>query len=238
MTTLLIIVLIVFFAAFVQTLSGFGFALIVMPLVALVIGLRMAAPLVALAGLTLYTVNLVRYRHAVNVRQVLRLGSASVLGVPVGLWMLANVDESIVRPLLGLILIAYAVYKLSSPAALPLRSTRWAYPAGFVAGCLGGACNTPGPPLIVYGSLCQWPKEEFRAVLQALFFFNAVLTVSSHHIAHHLTTTVLTFYSCAAPALLLGVLVGSCVDDKLNRDRFRTTVTVMILLLGLSLVLG
>lgn len=40
------------------------------------------------------------------------------------------------------------------------------------------------------------------------------------------------------PALLLGTLTGSRVDRKLNRDRFRTIVTAMILMLGLSLALG
>lgn len=238
MTTWLAIVFIVFFAAFVQTLSGFGFALVVMPLMTLVVGLRTAVPLVALTGLTLYTVNLIRYRRAVNVHQVLRLGAACALGVPVGLWVLVNVDESIVKLLMGLILIAYAAYNLARPTVLRLRSHRWGYIAGFIAGCLGGAYNTPGPPLIVYGSLCRWPKEEFRAVLQTLFFINAVLTVSSHYVAHHLTTAVLAFYPYAALALLLGVMIGSRVDAKLNRDRFRTIVTVMILLLGLSLVLG
>jgi len=38
--------------------------------------------------------------------------------------------------------------------------------------------------------------------------------------------------------LLLGTLTGSRVDRKLNRDRFRTIVTAMILMLGLSLALG
>ena len=238
MTTPLIMIMaaIVFFAAFVQSISGFGFALIVMPLLSLAMGLQTAAPLVALAALTLYTINLIRYRQAVDVRRVLRLGVACALGVPVGLWALANVDESIVKLLMGLVLVAYAAYKLSSPAALHLRSRRWAYIAGFIAGCMGGAYNTPGPPLVVYGSLRQWPKDEFRATLQALFFINGVLTVSSHYAARRLTADVLTFYAYAVPAFLLGVLAGSRVDAKLNRDRFRTIVTVMILVLGLSLI--
>jgi hypothetical protein len=41
---------IVFLAALLQTTSGFGFALMAMPLVALVIGVKAAAPLVALTG--------------------------------------------------------------------------------------------------------------------------------------------------------------------------------------------
>jgi hypothetical protein len=50
--TVLWIVAIVVVAAVLQSLTGFGFALIVMPLVTLVIDLQTAAPLVALAGLT------------------------------------------------------------------------------------------------------------------------------------------------------------------------------------------
>jgi uncharacterized membrane protein YfcA len=235
--TILLIVTIVFFAALVQTLSGFGFALIVMPLMAIVLGLRTAAPLVALAGLTVYTVNLIRYRQAVNLREVLRLSAGSALGIPVGVWALANVDESLVKALLGLILVAYALYALARRPATRLCSPRWVYPAGFVAGCLGGAYNTAGPPVIVYASLRRWPRGEFRAVLQAFFLFNAALIVASHYLAHHLTADVLTFYLYAAPAVLLGILTGSHFDARLNADRFRTLVMIMILLLGLSLIL-
>ena len=238
-----LVVTIVFFAAFVQTLSGFGFALIGMPLITIVMSLQRAAPLVALTGLTLCIINLIRYRRAVNIREVLRLAAASALGIPIGLWVLSNVDEGQLRwhaiqSLLGLILIAYALYGLVRPVTPRLRSHRWAYPAGFAAGCLSGAYNTPGPPVVVYGSLRQWPKDEFRTVLQTFSSFNAALIVSSHAVAHRLTTEVLTFYSYAAPALLLGILAGSRVDSRVNKDRFRTIVTVMILVLGLSLILG
>ncbi len=62
------IVLIVFVAAVLQSLTGFGFALVVMPLATLVIDLKTAAPLIALAGLTAYTVNLIRFHRAVDLR--------------------------------------------------------------------------------------------------------------------------------------------------------------------------
>lgn len=42
------LLIIVFLAAFLQTTSGFGFVLMAMPLVALVIGVKAAAPLVLL----------------------------------------------------------------------------------------------------------------------------------------------------------------------------------------------
>jgi uncharacterized membrane protein YfcA len=237
MTAFLIFTL-VFFAAFVQSLSGFGFAVIIMPLITLVLGLQTAAPMVALTALTVYTINLIRYRQTINIGEVLRLGAASALGVPIGLWALANVSETLVKQVMGLVLIAYAIYALARPATVRVPSRSWVYPAGFLAGCLGGAYNTPGPPVIIYGSLRQWPKDEFRAVLQALFLVNAALVVASHLAAHHVTAEVLTFYLYTLPALGLGILLGSRVDSKVDRERFRVLVTVLILILGLSLVIG
>lgn len=232
------IVVVVFSAAFVQSLSGFGFAITVMPLVTFVVGLQTAAPTVALAALTVYTINLIRYRRAVNLREVLRLGIASAFGVPLGIWVLINADEMLVKQVMGLILIAYAVYALIRPTSLWVPSNHWVYPAGFLSGCLAGAYNAPGPPVIVYGSLRQWPRDEFRAVLQAIFFVNGTLVVTSHLVAGRVTAQVLTSFLWALPALVLGILAGSRVDHYVDRSRFRKIVIAMILILGVGLVIG
>jgi uncharacterized membrane protein YfcA len=236
--TIALIITIVFAAAFVQSLSGFGFAVIIMPLLSLMVGLQVAAPMVALTGLTVYSINLVRYRRAVDYKELLRLGIAAALGVPLGVWVLTNVDESVVMRIMGFMLVTYAVYALVRPKAKWVLSRSWAYPAGFLAGCLAGAYNVPGPPVIVYGSLRRWPRDEFRAVLQAIFFIGSTLVVVSHLIAQRVTVEVLTFWVVAVPALGLGILIGSRVDRYVDRDRFRTIVTVMILVLGLALLLG
>jgi uncharacterized membrane protein YfcA len=234
----ILIVAIIFAAALAQSLTGFGFALIVMPLLTIVLGIRTAAPLVALAALTVYTVNLIRYRQAIKFQEVWRLGVASAVGVPVGIWLLSTADEDLVMRVLGVILVAYAAYSLLQPSARRALAQGWVYPAGFLAGCLGGAYNTPGPPVIVYGSLRQWSRNEFRAVLQALFLFNAVLVVVSHAFAQHLTRQVFVYYVYAVPALAVGILIGSVVDSRIDQKQFRKLVTAMILALGLALLLG
>jgi uncharacterized membrane protein YfcA len=228
----------VFVAALLQSLSGFGFAIVVMPLLTLVLGVQMAAPIVAMAGLTVYAINLVRYRQAIDLGELLRLASASILGALAGLWVLVNVSESVVERLLGLVLMGYALYSWMQPAALRPLSRQWVYPAGFLAGCLGGAYNTPGPPVVVYGSLRQWPKDEFRAMLQSLFLVNAVVVVASHLVARHVTGQVFRLYLYALPALMLGILAGARVDHRLDQKRFHMLMAAMILVLGFSLVLG
>lgn len=236
--TELAIVAIVFLAAVLQSLSGFGFAVLVMPLITLILDLRTAAPLVAMAGLTAYTINLVRYRRSIEFREVMRLGVASACGVPVGLWVLIHVEESMVKRGLGVVLAAYALYSLAQPVTSRRISPGWGYLAGWLAGCLGGAYNTPGPPVILYGSLQRWPRDQFRAILQTFFFFNGALVVASHLLARHVTPTVLARYLGVCPALVLGLWVGTRIDRKMQPEQFRLLVTVMILMIGLALCIG
>ena len=92
-----LIIFIVFFAAVIQTISGFGFALMVMPLLVLTLGIQTAAPLVALTGCTLYTVNLLRYRQAVNLSEVVRLAAAAMLGIPLGVLAIRTLDGILVQ---------------------------------------------------------------------------------------------------------------------------------------------
>ena len=80
----LLVFLIVFFAIFTQSLTGFGLALISMPLLTALLGVETAAPLVALFGLLAEVILLLYFREAVNVRVIWRLIVASIVGVPVG----------------------------------------------------------------------------------------------------------------------------------------------------------
>jgi uncharacterized membrane protein YfcA len=231
------LVAIVFLAALLQTTSGFGFALLAMPLVSLVIGVKAAAPLVAVVGFTLYAINLLRYRRGFDLRTAAPLAAAAALGVPVGVWALASLDERLVKAVLGVVLIAYAAYALLKPQTRPLASNLWAYPAGFLAGCLGGAFNTPGPPVIVYGNLKLWPRELFRSTLQALFLVSSSLAIAAHAVAGNLTRALAETYLLLAPALLLGVWAGARVDRRLSGERFRLLVIALILATGVLLLL-
>ena len=235
--TFILLAIIVFLAALMQTLSGFGFALVVMPLLTLTMGLPTAVPLVSLIAVTLYAVNLLRYRQAIDLGELKRLALAAALGVPVGLWVVTSVPETAVKFLLGLLLIAYALYAFFNPSLAFAVPKGWGYGVGFISGCLGGAYNVPGPPVIVYGSLRRWPRDAFRAILQALFLLQGVLVVIGHGVLGDVTTAVLTLYLVALPALFLGIFIASRLDARINKAQFRKLVTGLIFVLGVSLII-
>lgn len=233
--TFLIVILL---AACVQTLSGFGFALLVMPVATMLFGIHTAGPSIALVGLALYAANLARYHRGVDKHEAVRLAAAALAGIPLGLWLVINISESAVKPLLGVILAAFALYNLAPLPQLPVPPPRLVYLAGFLAGCLGGAYNTSGPPIIIYGAARRWERERFRGVLQAFFVLSATGTVTAHLVAQRITGTVIGLAAAALPALAVGVLLGWRLDPLINKEHFRTLVYVLILLLGTSLIIG
>ncbi|MGE5601630.1 MAG: sulfite exporter TauE/SafE family protein [Nitrososphaerales archaeon] len=227
---------ILFFCALIQVTSGFGFALLAMPLVTLLLGIKEAAPLVAAGALLINIANTLRLHRHINWPQLVRLGAAGLLGVPLGLWLAEQVPAHTVRLVLGCILVVYAAYSLFEPRDLRLAAAGWVYPTGLTAGMLGGAYNIPGPPLVVYASLRGWPRDEFRSTLQTFFAVNAALVVTGHLMLGHFDRGVWQLVLLTSPALLAGNLSGVALDRYIDARRFQIIVKLLILATGLALI--
>ena len=230
------IVAVIFCAAFTQSLTGFGSALVAMAVLPGLIGIRTAAPLVALMAITLESLLLVRHHTAFNLHAVWRLALASALAIPVGMLILRQLNEKLALAALGVVICAYALYALLNFKLPRLEHPMWAYGFGLLAGLLSGAYNTGGPPAVVFGNCQRWPPSEFKGNLQGFFLVNDVLVITSHALSGHVTATVLRDYLLALPAVAAGVLLGSWIDRYLDPIVFRRIVLVLLLLVGLRLL--
>ncbi len=228
--------LIVFFAVFTQTATGFGVALISMPLLVPLFGLSLAAPLVAFVGLLTKVLMLIHYRSEFSLGKVWKLMAASVVGIPFGLLVLENADRGPVEAVLGLVLVGYALYVLAAPSPPRLRGDGWALGLGFVSGVLAGAYNTGGPPLVVYANGQGWPPTVFKANLQAFAMVNGPLVFIGHIAARNYNVDVLTGILLSVPAVVLGVFAGFALDGRLNPVTFRRMVLLLLIVLGLRLL--
>ncbi len=225
-----------FFCAFIQVTTGFGFQILAMPLLTLLLGLDVAAPLVAAAGLLVALNNVVRLHRHVNVGELVRLGLAGLIGLPVGFWVQTHVPAHTVRVALGCLVAAYALYALVQPHPLRPVDRKWVYPVGALAGLLGAAYNVPGPPLIVYGTMRQWPRDMFRGTLQSFFLFNGVLVVSGHLALRHYDDPLARLVLLAVPVLIAGNLCGVVADRSIDTRRFQLLVKGLMLVMGVSLL--
>ena len=230
------IVLTIFLAIFTQSLTGFGTGLVSMALLPALVGIRAAAPLVALTAGTLELTLVIRYRNTLNVQSVWRLLIAASGGIPLGIVLLRNLDERIGLTLLGIVLVGYPLYALFSPQLPKLEGRPWPYVFGFVAGLLGGAYNTSGPPIIIYGDSRGWAPTEFKANLQGFFLLNDVLVIVSHALSGNLTSLVWQNYLMTLPGLALGMFAGLALSRSINPATFRKTVLLLLFVLGLRMI--
>lgn len=235
---MILIGLVVFFAALIQGLMGFGGALIAMPLLVALIDIQTATPLFAVVGTLATLLNAIRWREHSTPRDLVRLIIPAAIGIPFGILLLARADQAVVTGILGVILIAYAIYNLMGWIMPPLRHPGWALLAGFSSGVLSGAFNTGGPPVIVYATAKQWSADRFRGNLQAYFLVISLILIIAHGATGHLTPDVWRMALLAVPALLLGQFVGVRLCRYVDARLFRKLVLVFLLLLGGQLLLA
>jgi uncharacterized membrane protein YfcA len=233
LSVILAVLFVIALSAFVRAAVGFGDALLAMPLLTLLVGLQLATPLVGIASLLMSIVVLATSWRSLNLAAGWRLIAASALGAPVGLWLFTNTEAWIMQRTLGLILVGYGLYNLLRPGLPPLQREGWAFPFGFVAGILGSAYNTSGPPVIIYGAMRRWPPDTFRATLQGFFLINGIMIAAGHALANLWTTQVLQIALFSVPAIAIGILAGIAARRRIAPETFSRLVYLMLVALGL-----
>lgn len=227
---------VLFFSTLTRSTLGFGDALIAMPFLAVLLGMQTATPLVALVSTLISLIILVRNWHMVDFRMTWRLIVAAAGGVPVGLFYLTRVPEAIAQMLLGLLLIAFSLYNLRRHShAQPHVSRHTAYVFGFAAGALGGAYNTVGPLLVMYGHLRGWPPEQFRATLQSCFFPAYGSIVIGHSLAGLITFEIMQYFVLSLPLICLAIYLGGRFHTSMAQPLFTRSVNITLLFIGIFL---
>ncbi len=223
-------------AAFTQSLTGFGLALVSMPLLSMVMSLPQATALVAVVSLGVEVVILWQHRAHLRWQPVRRLILASWVGVPLGVVLLRRLPEAWLLHGLGALLAGYGLYALSGKPLPRLQGKGWGWAAGLVAGALGGAYNTSGPPVILYGHARGWPPQVFKANLQAFFLASSSMVFGAHLLAGDIGSATWLQAAAALPALAVGLWLGHRAAAFLPPEGFRKLVLIALVLLGLKML--
>ncbi len=238
MTIYLLAGLIFLAAGFIQGLTGFGSALVAIPLLSLVIDIKAAVPLCILNGLLITVYLAVQLRRYLDRRKILPLLLGSIPGVFVGAILLKEVDSVVIRSGIGLLLICYSIYNLLV-IPRPLNPARiWGYVAGFLTGAIGAAFSAGGPPTIIYTTMTDWKKEEIKATLSGFFVLNGIVTAVVHAMSGISSLTTVGLFAVTAPFVLIGTVAGATITDRIDRKTYLRLIYGFLLVMGVMMVAG
>lgn len=234
----LIVVAIMFLYTFVGICAGFGGGLTAMPLITMVLPLKMAAPMSVMVGTATALYATWLSRKETDWKSALVLIVFSLAGIPVGLYALSYLPDHIMKIGLGAFIILYSFYSLFIPR-LPVYDKRWiAAPMGAVAGALGAAFSTNGPPVVMYGMLRNLAPAAFRGTLNAFFTANNIAIIGGLATSGILTLSTVKLVIFCIPTMIFGSLVGQYVHKRISVKVFRLMVFLLLIASGAMLIKG
>lgn len=239
LTVLLGIFLITFFATLIRSTFGFGVSLIAVPLLLLLIPLDEAVPLAVIVSALTAVIILLQDHQQVDIKSTKGLIFYSLLGLPLGFWLLIVANDAPVKIGLGLALMLYSIYSIFTKKKRKIAENNhaWMGICGFLAGVMGGAYGLNGPPLIYYSNLRQWSASHFRSTLQAYFLCMGIVSIIGYAIKGLIDQHVLFYVAITLPGVIPAIFLGRYLHGRLHGAQFFKFVYALLTILGLILIL-
>ena len=217
-------------------MTGFGSALVAIPLLSLFLDIKSAVPLCILNSLVITTYLSLKMRKDLDGKKILPLCIAAVPGIVLGSTLLKQIDPAIIRRSLGILLVIYSLYSLfASPKPRKLHKA-WSWVAGFSSGAIGAAFSAGGPPTIIYTAMNDWEKDSIKATLSVFFLFNSYLIAAVHAIDGLTTLETFTYFMISAPVVLLGTVLGSISYGKIPHALYLKIIFAFLVLMGIMMI--
>lgn len=228
----------VFFAAVIRGTTGFGFALVLAPVLLLLLEPKSVVVIDLLLGLLGNIVVVATSLRNIRWRWIAPMLAGVVLGIPFGVFTISAISPSALKVMIGAVVLVFAI-----PLALGFtRAFRREKPvaglAGFAGGFLASSTSLGGPPIVLFMHNQDWRKEAIHPSLAACFLLmtsGSLVGLLISGLVH--VPTVLTAASLA-PALLIGTIAGMVAFRRINERVFRVLSVVVIFGAGIVAVLS
>lgn len=220
---------ITFLAAVCQSLTAFGFALIMVPLLSLTWEVKPAVVASSMLGAIITVPLAYEVRGHVRARRLVPMLLGSLLGIPLGIVILREIGATTLEVTVSIVVIVAALLVYFSPRPFSRSVPALSFVVGGISGTLRGATSMGGPPVILYTLTFETDIERFRATLLAFFLPTSLISVAGLAIAGLIDGNVLLVTGASLPALWLGLVGGRWLRSFVPEGLFRLIVLLVLL---------
>jgi uncharacterized membrane protein YfcA len=228
--------LVVLAAAFVRGYSGFGFAMVGVAGLALVLAPAVAVPVILVLEVLVGLLLLPPVRHEIAWRPVAVLAVGAAVTTPIGTYLLASIPADAARIAIAVVIALAALLLLLAGGGRPAPGTAATVGVGGVSGLLNGAFGVGGPPIALFFLSGDRRAAVSRASMMAYFLVIDVVALAAFGVGGFVDREVLVAVAVALPALAVGSWLGHRAFHSSDAARFR--VRVLWILVALALLTG
>lgn len=237
-----------FAAATVQAATGFGFAILAVPFLLLIMGSLAAIQVTAVTNFALSLMLIPGLIADVPRRTVAHLAIGSAIGFPLGLAAFLAADLAAAKIAAGATITTFALWltvrewrgAANGPAAGGGTHLQARLPSelgvGIVSGIMAGALAMPGPAVMLYLAARQTAKQITRAASLTLFGFSYGAVTFMHALWGGMTAATWLLALILVPVVLAGAAAGHVATRYLGEKSFRWAILTILLLSGLYAV--
>jgi uncharacterized membrane protein YfcA len=215
-------------ASLVQALAGFGFALLAMPLLSVVVGPTAALATVSLVAIVNSGATAVTARVDADYASVRRQSIAAFVGMPLGLVVLESVPERGMQALIA-VSVALAATALALHLRIPRVGPRTEMVAGLTSGALATSTGTSGPPIVICLQSRGLPAATVRATLASQFLATGWVSVVLLALRGHIGRDDVVLAVLTLPVLLISWQVGARSFHRISQARYDALVIALLL---------
>jgi uncharacterized membrane protein YfcA len=165
-----------------------------------------------------------------------------LLGVPLGLWVLAHVPATRLMTVFGSLLVVYSIYSMYKPVGARIRGFDGPVTGslvGFLGGVVGGFTAFPGAAVVVWTGLRDLPKAQNRAIVQPYIIMAQVYSLGLTAWLHpsYLSHRFWLLLAITLPAVLPGTMGGVLIYRRISDVNFKRVSFFLLGLSGVALLL-
>lgn len=226
------IFLILLFSSLIQSITGFGFAVVGTPLLLFFMEPTQVVSLITFGALILNLMVIYKTRGMSDPKVIWPMFTASLLGIIPGVYILKVVDPLILKLCIGVLILLVSFFMAFNYVVTIKREKLATVLVGVVSGFMGGSTSLSGPPVALFLMNQQQDKEAFRANLVRYFCLGNIATLIVMYCMNTVDTDVFNQFIYAIPGVLVGVWLGEKAFAKVSPTLFRWLTLAIITFCG------
>ena len=234
---LLAVIVIICIAAVLQSISGFGFSLLAMPLLSIFVDIQDAVVIATLCGIFTNAVHLRKDFQLVERSIARRISLSALIGMPLGVVVLSVFSATHMRAIIGVVIVVL-VFLMMRNFILKTENTNVDIVLGAFSGLLATSVSTNGPPLVFLLQSKQLDPWRLRATLAYVFTISGCASFIVLMIAGKGSIEASQYAMLSLPAMYLGTVVGRKARLRVTQEAFKRLMYVLLLATAVSTTLA